>query len=212
MTTPNHFDRGKPFYPLVMNYIVSLHGYIELSSREMLERLRKFRSLSIEEVQKILGDRLKKKEVLERLLHGEPTPLLGTLSLRSKFQGNSITPPIDLIAKDLVSHFGYIMEFAATQSAGSLLIVAWESTQSYHDHGPLWEFLRHCRHAAAHGGLFTFLGKEPVRLASWGPFTITRSLQGTPLFKLPDNNGMFLPGDPVRLLWDIEQAYPAMRA
>jgi hypothetical protein len=104
---------------------------------------------------------------------------------------------------------GFIM-----RSAGSLLILAHEFSKgkSWHDQGLLWEFLRHCRHAAAHGGFFTLIGKEPCHPAVWGHFQIERTLQGTPLFKDGKARGLLSPGDPIRLLWDIEQAYPGMRA
>jgi hypothetical protein len=64
----------------------------------------------------------------------------------------------------------------------------------------------------AHGGLFTFKGKEPCHPAEWGHFQIERTLQSTPLFKDEKGVGLLSPGDPIRLLWDIEQAYPSMIA
>ena len=98
------------------------------------------------------------------------------------------------------------------KSAGSLLIVAHEISKDnpWHDHGPLWEFLRHCRNAAAHGGSFNLLHREPKQPATWGSFQITACMRGASLFKGVDPNGILSPGDPIRLLWDIEQAYPAM--
>ena len=35
-TSANHFDRSKPFYPLVVNHLVTLHGFIELASRHAM--------------------------------------------------------------------------------------------------------------------------------------------------------------------------------
>jgi hypothetical protein len=33
---PAHFDRGKPFYPLIMNYLILIHGYLDVASRTMV--------------------------------------------------------------------------------------------------------------------------------------------------------------------------------
>ena len=98
------------------------------------------------------------------------------------------------------------------QSASNVLILAHElcKDKQYHDVSEIWEFLRHCRHAAAHGGSFNFLHGEPRRPAKWGKFEIASMLQGTPLFKEQNKQGLISPGDVVRLLWDIEQAYPSM--
>lgn len=35
MSMPNHFDRSKPFYPLVMNYVIQLIGFKELTLRSL---------------------------------------------------------------------------------------------------------------------------------------------------------------------------------
>ncbi len=100
--------------------------------------------------------------------------------------------------------------------AEHLLILAWETTEEFRDTGPLWEFLRHCRNASAHGGSFNLKYDEPRRPAEWGPFQITQELHGSRLFASRDESGVITqgllhPGDPIRLLWDIEQAYPKMK-
>lgn len=96
------------------------------------------------------------------------------------------------------------------RTAGSLLIVAYESTAAYRDRGPLWEFLRHCRNAGAHNGRFHLDRDEPRRPVRWASFNVTKSLHGTPLFHSQMDPGLIGPGDAIRLLWDIEQAYPEM--
>lgn len=87
-----------------------------------------------------------------------------------------------------------------------LLVLAWETTDGLHTHDPLWEFLRHCRNAGAHGGRFHFRGKEPTRPAKFANLEITRSLQGVPPFGRADENAFMMIGDAVHLLWQIEQA------
>lgn len=119
----------------------------------------------------------------------------------------------DELGRELVANLTYLSS-ALMRSAGSLLILAHEISKDepWHDQGPLWEFLRHSRNAAAHGGSFTLLHKEPKRIAQWGRFEITPGLNKTALFSSADGPGLISPGDSIRLLWDIEQAYPQMRA
>jgi len=69
-----------------------------------------------------------------------------------------------------------------------MLVVSYESTKQHTDDGEFWEFFRHCRNAAAHGGRFNFLGAEPKRPARWQGPEITRALHGKPLFRQRDNS------------------------
>ena len=233
MTVPiNHFDRGKPFYPLVMSYLVQLLGFKEVSIRDIdqklaqgferfaqlgiaVPRLGRTRKVELPPVSADLEHNLaaELKSVRESIaeFNGAREKLLGPLQLRCDFQGNFIEINPDELAKELVENHRYIISFEM-RAAGSLLILAYELCKSYHDQSPLWEFLRHCRNAAAHGGNFNFLHDEPRRPARWGHFHIDSSMQGTPLFKGEDGVGLLSPGDPIRLLWNIEQAYPQMRA
>lgn len=174
LSSPVIFDRGKPFYPLIMNYVVFLIVIKELA---------------------VPGTAL--------------SNLMEPLELKSEFKNNYIRVEIDEIANEFINNAPYVMK-STMRSASSLLILAYEinKDKSWNDKGPLWEFLRHCRHAAAHNGLFTFNPKEPKRRAEWGHFRIERTLENTRLFKDEKGCGLLSPGDPIRLLWDIEQAYP----
>jgi hypothetical protein len=80
------------------------------------------------------------------------------------------------------------------------------------DQAPIWEFLRHTRNAAAHGGRFTFRNNEPCRPADWRSISLDAGLEGTPVMKGADGRGLLSPGDPIALLRDIEQAYPGLNA
>ena len=220
--TINHFDRGKPFYPLVMNYIILLAGFKDLAGRGVLNELTFMSSASIHPgIDDILKD-LSTNIQLETSLQAQSDTssgkietgikkLFGPLELKSEFQGNRITVDINEVAQELFHNSHYIITFLL-RSAGSLLILAHEISKDepWHDKGSLWEFLRHCRNAAAHGGSFDLRHGEPRRLAEWGQFRIEPSLNGTPLFKNASGVGLLSPGDPIRLLWDIEQAYPSM--
>ena len=208
--SPNHFDRGKPFYPLVVNYIVFLAGFKDLAVRgavggEHLEEVL-LKTFSLGNPQAATDEELRKlRENLRKLL--------GPLQLRSEFTGSHVAVNIDTLARELVSNVTYLSS-VVMRSAGSLLILAHELTKyaPWRDRGPLWEFLRHARNAAAHGGSFNLRPNEPSRPARWGSFEIKRQLNRTPLFKDAAGLGLLSPGDPVRLLWDIEQAYPTMSA
>jgi len=206
----NHFDRSKPFYPLVMHYLAQLIGIKELALRgivgsESLEAL-------VDRIPALgavpAGNEAKVTEVRDEL-----RKLNGPLELRSEYQDNHITIDIDDIARDVVANHLYLLS-STLRSAGSLLILAHEISKDtpWHDTGSLWEFLRHSRNAAAHGGVFNFLHGEPRQPTLWGSFVITAKLQGTLLFKDRAGAGLLSPGDPIRLLWDIEQAYPQMSA
>ena len=76
------------------------------------------------------------------------------------------------------------------------------------DTEPLWAFLHHCRNAGAHGGRFTFRNNHPKHPAIWGRYNLSRAAhEGMPLIPHRGIKGLFAPGDPLRLLWDIEQRY-----
>lgn len=204
-TAPNSFDRGKPFYPLVMNFLTQLLGFKELAIRGMVGRR------SIDDAMSQLGGPTVISDQALASLRQSLEAVMGPLELRSEFSANPIRVDVDDIAREIAQNSTYLAD-SLLYALGAVFILAHEMSieKPWHDQGPLWEFLRHCRHAAAHGGRFNLRSIEPRRPAKWGPFEITPSLQGTPLFKRTDGSGMLSPGDPIRLLWDIEQSCPQM--
>ncbi len=205
---PNHFDRGKPFYPLLTSYMSQLVGFKELAIRgfaggrdleEVLAKAVARGALSVSSEEESAQTR------------SSLNALMGPLQLRSEYQKDRITVEVDLIAQELAHQGSYLLE-SQIAAAGTVFILAHEISKDtpWHDDGPLWEFLRHCRNAAAHGGRFDLLHGEPLRPAQWGSFQITSNLHQLRLLKAPDGCGMLSLGDPIRLLWDIEQAYPQM--
>lgn len=213
----NHFDRAKPFYPLVISYMVLLHGFIELASRHAVRHAVEWSEASDRPSDR--GSHLygagENEVSVDRLIefyqapeNRHVTPLLMPLQLRSEAQDNHIDIGADELATEVFENGPYLAPWTLN-AAGILLISAYEETKASSDGGPLWEFLRHSRNAAGHGSRFNFGGSEPKRPAVWGTFTLTRSMRGTPLFK--GNGGLLSPGDPIKLLWDIEQAYPDLR-
>lgn len=209
MTTPiNNFDRGKPFYPLIMSYIIQLLGLKEILVRGVIGA-RQIRSEDVAGIKSLQLDNTL-DETIDKACN-KIQQLLGPLELRSEFTGKHISVDADEFALELVQNHAYLLPYYV-RAAGSLLVLAHETTkyQPYHDKGALWEFLRHCRNGATHNGLFHFEKGEPRRAAEWGTFKIEVSLQGSPIFNNGTENGLLSLGDPIRLLWDIEQTYPNM--
>jgi hypothetical protein len=164
------------------------------------------------EVQKVLSDAENKgnARIVRRLIQANPLELYEPLELTSEQSNERARIDLTSIMRELAQNTMFLLPHLKRAAMGGLLTQAYESTADHHDRGGLWEFLRHCRNAAAHGGRFHFLYGEPRRLAQWGKFRIERSLQGTNLAAMPEEQGLLAPGDALRLLWDIEQAYPSM--
>lgn len=199
----NSFDRGKPFYPLIMSYIIQLLGLKEILVRGVIGA----RKIMSEDVAETKPPNTLDEQISEAINGIEQ--LIGPLKLRSEFTGSHISVDADEFARELVQNHAYLLPYYI-RAAGSLLVLAHEITknQPYRDKGPLWEFLRHCRNGATHNGLFHFCKGEPSRAAEWGTFKIEVSLQGSPLFNDGTKKGLLSLGDPIRLLWDIEKTYP----
>lgn len=195
----NHFDRGKVFYPYVMQYIFAYHGMIELCSRGMVKEVKraKKQSCNIEDMYPEVKRFIEAEQVV--------TPLLVDLAFHSNFMESMISFDIEEIASELLANYDYLFKYTL-KSAGILIIMAYESTKRLDDKkSELWNFFYHCRNAAAHGGKFNI--KSTRFPAKWGNLEITRSMNGTNLFQIPDEGGLLGPGDPIRLLWEIEQKF-----
>jgi len=193
------FDRAKPFYALVMTYLISLHGLKELLAIGLLGNDRMWNLQNRE------GSAADMAEIQRGM-----DKLLGPLELRVAGDTDKITVSVESIAAEFVQN-SYLIEHQ-TKAGHALLAAAYEATHGkpYQDQGPQWEFLRHCRNAAAHNGRFHFKDAEPRRPARWRTIEILRSMHGEPLLVQSDGSGHLQLGDPVVLLWDIEQAYPAI--
>jgi len=200
-----HFDPAKPFYPLVMQYVAQLVGFKELAVRGRLG------PPGIEQMI-ASATRVSRTQSADAVKFAADLPkLLGPLELRSSITAQPLVVSVDDIAKELASNPQFLIAYCLL-SAGSVLILAHElcKDKAAHNTEPLWEFLYHCRNAAAHGGKFKFNPKQPAYPAKWRTLEITRQLQGSPLFQGHDGMGFLGPADPIRLLWDIEQAYPTL--
>ena len=212
----NHFDRSKPFYPIVMGYLVQLAGFKQLAYSATLRQLVGLVgavSPGGADAAPTLSPQVMAIPEVSTAFKLITEELAKPLQLRSAFQGTPIVVDINELAWEAASNSPYLGS-RLMLAAGHVLVLAHEVSKNrdWHNTDPLWDFLRHCRNAVAHGGSFHFQNGEPVRRACWGPFNLTTALQDTWLFNSADRVGLLWPGDPIRLLWDIEQAYPAMAA
>lgn len=201
------FQRNSRFYPLVMNYTVLLLAIKEFGAAGVALHLK---DLSDAEYQKEVAEASIQGniELLERLKAASIEELYSPLVLVSEFQDQHININLFSTMRELFENIAYLVDDLKLSAVSTLLIHAYEATQELHDTEPLWEFLRHCRNAAAHGGRFSFRNNQPSRPARWGRYALSRAThEGVPLIMHKGIPGLFGPGDPLRLLWDIEQQY-----
>jgi len=203
------FQRGSPFYSLITNYTVLLLGFKEFTAAGIALFVQ---GLPEKERSQVLDDARSRGnyELVQRLANANPAELHPPLELVSELENQRIRIDAPATMLELMRNTGHLLPSLKRTAAGSLLIHAFEQTQPFHDRGHLWEFLRHCRNAAAHGGRFNLRHGEPLRPAVWGRFSVTASLQGTWLIATEEAAGLLAPGDPLRLLWDLEQANPKL--
>jgi hypothetical protein len=201
------FQRSSPFFPMVLNYEVLLLAIKEFGTAGIALYLK---DLPDTEYQEVLTDARTKgnAEHIERLKAVSIEELHQPLVLVSEFQDQHVT--IDALAtmRELGMNIEYLVDDLKLSAASALLVHAHEATEKFHNKEPLWEFLYHCRNAGAHGGRFTFRNDQPKHPAIWGRYILSRTThEGMPLIAHKGIPGLFGPGDPLRLLWDIEQQY-----
>ncbi len=210
----NEFDPKKPFYALVLAYLCEMHGLMELVSLGLYKRFEEFcqrpalgnlsRAELIAKYVSILGEGNRK--YTERVLWGGKTILLSELELQSQ-TGIGIKLNRDDLAETVFMEHDAALRFFNRMSAGGLLILAWEHVRSKHRGDPMVQFLRHCRNAAAHNGVFTFERGQPDKPAEWRTLSIVRTMRGELLFADPPRPGFLGIGDGLYLLADIEKKF-----
>jgi hypothetical protein len=208
------FSPDKPFYPLVMSYLCQVHGFFDLVSRGLYQRFERFcqketnSSLSHHELIQLFCQSLgeKNRKAAEEVVSGGKMGIIFEQELASCISSGIKVNTEDL-AKEVFEHSDPAIRYFNRISAGGLLILAWENTESEHVHDPLWEFFRHCRNAAAHRGFFNFYQGEPRRAAKWRTLEIVQGLQDQPLFPDPPKKGFLGIGDVLYLLADIEKEF-----
>lgn len=204
----NFFDRSKVFYPFIMQYIFTCHGINEILSRGMTKEVKRAERLyGRDKLMETFGNEgnVAAREFINK--EQGVTPLLGDLSLYSKFMGSHINIDIEEISNEALANYDYLLEHMM-KAAGILIIMGYENTKCLEDkNSEIWNFFYHCRNAAAHGGRFNITNMRRFP-AKWGDLEITFLMNGNNLFSTPNNkDGLLAPGDPIRLLWEIEQRY-----
>jgi hypothetical protein len=200
----NNFNRAKEFYPLIMSYTTSLHGLIDLLSRRTVDMVNKNIPINFQ---------IKEDDILKTFIGAQKTPQISPLALRSDFQDNSIQINLEEIGEEVFTEYPYLFNSGLGEyPARMLLLSAYEIKKEVMEkenfkQDKIWQFLRHCRNASAHNGYFFFEKNEPKYESSWGNLKIDKSMQGKKLFKTKETDGFLSIGDPIRLLWDIEQKF-----
>ena len=209
LVSPYEFSRRSLFYPLITNYIILLSGFKEFGAAGLALLLREAPESTVQE---LLSSAEKKGNIAQvrRLMGATPVELYEPLVMLSEQSNERVQIDLTSTMREIAQHASFLVQRVGPAAMGGLFIQAYESTSGHHDRKPLWEFLRHCRNAAAHGGRFNLLHGEPRRPAEWGRFRIEPSLQGTYLAASPERRGLLAPGDALKLLWDIEQTYPSI--
>jgi hypothetical protein len=230
------FDREKPFFPLVMNFASQMIGFKEIATmadvliiRNMMNKVLPASHFETDRFQLIVSPAVSldgfdlaypyKEEFrqmfvqtpnlpLERLLtHTAPFEIVGSRALKCRTQEAGILFSAEEIAAVYLTNAEKQTK-ASGVSAGRLIVSAFESVKYLKDQSPVWEFFRHCRNAAAHGGRFNLHPDEPFRPAAWKALRIHNGLHGTPLFDIVGDPGLLALGDAILSLWDIEQLCP----
>jgi hypothetical protein len=212
----SEFDPAKPFYSLVLAYLCQVHGLAELISRGFYQKFEKF----IQEVRP--SPHIPRKQLIalflatideairgdaEQTLLGGTTTLMLPLEMQA-WSGEGIKWNVAELADTVFTDkYNAALRYFNRLTAGSLLVMAWEHVKAKHRRDPVAQFLRHCRNAAAHNGVFTFDRGQPNKPAEWHGISIVRGLEGTPLFVDPPRKGFFGPGDALYLLADIEKRF-----
>lgn len=198
------FGRNGPFYPYVSAYWAAAHGMMDLYSRRLIDLIT---ATATPEQVRQMSEKVGRD--VSRLHGASKTPQLARIELAS-LTGPKIELDISELEIETLNEFQYLNGFLSETPLRMLIICCYEATvDTYRDpNAPIWEFLRHCRHAAAHNGNFKLDGNEPRRPAQWHNLVIDRSLNGKPLLVARNSVEPFLkPGDVIRLLSEIEQTF-----
>jgi hypothetical protein len=192
---------------MVLNYEVLLLAIKEFGAAGIALFLK---DLPDAEYQEVLADARTRgnAELIERLKAASIEELHPPLDLVSEFEDQHVRIDAFATMRELRENIGYLVDDLKLSAASALLVHAHEATEQFRNTEPMWDFLYHCRNAGAHGGRFTFRNDQPRHPAIWGRYTLSRTThEGMPLIPHKGIAGLFGPGDPLRLLWDIEQRY-----
>lgn len=205
LVTPVYsFDRSKLFYPLIMNFAYSLHGFIEFTSKGIAH--------SLSELNRFDSDNLFDNDIFNMDIDNKnyckpfekPSSLIGDLEFK-KHDESSVKIDTEQITYEISDKGHYLSDFLLN-SACTLLISSHAKAIEWDDHtDPVWNFFFYCQNACVHNNRFKI---DTLRFpAKWRDLEITIDSDQTPLFKENDEYGLLYSGDAIALLWDIEQHY-----
>jgi hypothetical protein len=117
------------------------------------------------------------------------------------------------VAKQVRSGQGLAHDQALNWLCCMLANVAYQLVESRNDNSPLFDMLRHVRHAASHGNRFFFKPNEPKRPAFWRSLILDHGLKGNtnPLQGKPCFGGVLSAADLLQLLSDVDQHMASAR-
>jgi hypothetical protein len=181
MATPtpeDHFDRSKPFYPLIVVYTAALHGLTGLMARGVMEIAHDISGTPT--FDQVLNEISTGDDKLDEGLR----KLRGPLDLRAECIGRTIPSQVIPMAREIVENHPALLPWLMP-TLGSVLLLTHEivKQQLLGLHDPILEFLRHTRNAVGHNGCWEFRNGEPRRPAVWRGFTLDASMHGDRLFK-----------------------------
>jgi len=184
-----------------MAYLIQLHALKELAAIGIFGSKRSWSSA--EDVQ---------NDSAFKELRAAADLLLRPISLAVTDDSDRLEVSVDFVAKEFVENHAYLMEYQV-RAALNALVMAHEVTKSkdYRTTDEKWEFLRHCRNAAAHNGCWLFRKGEPKHPAKWRAIELSSAMHGQPLLIQANGTGSLNLGDPIALLWDIERDNPRIR-
>ena len=142
------FAKDKPFYWLVTTFLAAIHGYLELVSRGVKQRVDSMPAIDLDDL--VAGIDERHRDDMRLLLNGGVTGLLGKQNLPST-TGPPLRVDLPTLANELLNSETSI-NYVSRSAASALLLLAWDLTAAEHTSHPTWEFLRHCRNGAAHDG------------------------------------------------------------
>jgi hypothetical protein len=124
---PYYFCREKIYYPLIMNYIYSIHGFIDLVSRGLINKLVEVKISKSEEAIDNIIDSLNIQDdaIKNQFKEIDKTAPLFAKQKFTKFNGKDIRIEINEIAEELLTNGAYLSA-TLKNSASMLLISAFE--------------------------------------------------------------------------------------
>ncbi|GGF76654.1 hypothetical protein GCM10010912_22210 [Paenibacillus albidus] len=194
------------FYPLIMNYLCSVHGIFELSSRFLINL---FKDSDKEKIDHMISGLVINDKTKEEFKNNfNLTPLMGNQILTFSGTQPNVVIDIDDLANQVLEYNKDGFDYLFHGALYFLIINSYALTVDKHySDDPLWQFYRHVRNAAAHGGKFNFNKNQPDKPSEWKNMRLEASLNKTHLIDTIDQKGYMKFGDIILLLLDIENKF-----